>query len=242
MCITSMFRIQRTIFTPIPSQQTYYELDRLVQSLVYRRWLVPLSPAWDEFIPWRDELGALNFLCFPLLLMCTAGYFMGLLAAPFVSCVMLLCCPLLRVSQTDCCIQCSSDYKGDDRPTVYYEVKLQGMAGYPIAYSSLDYATDQVLSYLHAHGVTQDQVYVKDGFTWGEPKPSGCATIPASALTPADVLALQADEQQMQQMAQQQMEMESGRGRGMGQQAGDGVSLVSQHSEPHAYRLSETRS
>lgn len=243
MCVVTAFhRIQRTIFTPIPSQDTYCELARLVQQVMYRRELVPPSPDWPRFIPWRDELGDLNYLCFPLLILGTLNSIMGLVCAPIVSLILLLFYPLARLTQSQSCLDCTSDYRVD-QPHQYYEIKLHIAGGYPIAYSSLDSLTDTLLAYLHAHGVTQQQVWVRDGFEYGETDGSGCATIPVSALTAADIAGLQqADEQAAQQMAviqpEHMVDVEVG---GMGwRAAGGGDHLLSvQPSDGHAYRLSD---
>jgi len=234
-------RIQRTIFTPIPTQQAYYDLDRTAQQLIYRTMLLPPTPQWEQFLPWRDDLGSLNLVCFPFLLLFTALSLIGLVVAPVISLVMLLCCPLMQLCQAQCCLECTSDYRGEQRQQ-YYEIKLQAMAGYPIDYCTLDSVTEELMAYLSGHGVTVDQVFVRDGFGYGE-RPDGCATIPASALTGADMAALQAHDQQQQQqmqMAPQQQHrgMEEG---GVGRRADDRADslLHAQHSDSHAYRLND---
>ena len=204
----------------------YDELSRLVQRLMYRRLLVPLAPVWSEFIPWREEWGGFNLVCYPLLLMGTIGAVIALLAELVLPLVFLLLYPLFYLRQTQCCMDSMSRYRGDQRPQQYYEIRLHLMAGYPIAYSSLDSITEQLLAYLHAHGVTQEQVWVRDGVN--EADEGGFAAVSASTLTAADVAALQAEEQQ-----QHDGDIEEG---GMGQRAD---LLQSHQSDAPAYRLSD---
>ncbi|MCJ1297124.1 hypothetical protein MMC34_008693 [Xylographa carneopallida] len=197
ICFITVHRIQRTILTSIPSRAEYEQLDQLVQRLLCRRYLVPLAPDWPHCVPWREDCDVLNYICLSVLLLNSAAYCLGLLLSPFLSLGVLLCFPFAALAQSQLCLRCTGDYRGDsEQQQVVFEVKLQALAGYPIAYSSLDGVTEGVLSFLHARGVAQEQVWVRDGYSHAYQHPSGCATIPVSALSAAGVAALQAEEQQ----------------------------------------------
>ena len=161
MCVvTSLYRLRRTIVTPIGSQAEYDEVDRLCLSLSYWRYVLPPAPEWDELLKlWEEgEDDVINALCCPWRLLVVLGHVLGLLLTPLLSLVLLLFAPLVWACGYN---PCTNGFQPGAQ--LYYELVLESAAMYPITYATLEDSTARVMRWLAAHGVAAHDCMVVDG-------------------------------------------------------------------------------